>query len=217
MKTKSTNRMPFICGLMLLGLLVVPGCSAVGAIGHKVFGAPKAPADYEPKQEAMLVLADAYGSNSDLQPYADQIAQLVVMKLNQNQVVPLIDQNSLIKFRSEKGVRYNDLKIPEIGSALNARQVLYIHLKDLSTSDVASDVVKASIKADVRIVSVATGQTLWPDIGSTHELKSPTHLVRKEGAQTAPQARGEMMDQLAEQVARLFYSHAPDFQDKGAE
>ena len=202
--------------IALLALLLVSGCAAFGAIGYKTFGPTKVPAAYEPKKETMLVLADAYGSPAELQPYADQIAVMVVDKLRQNMVAPLIDESSLIRFRSTKGSSYEKMNIPEIGSAMKAQQVLYIHLKNLSAADVASDVVKAQVSADVRVVSVVSGQTLWPDIGSTREVTTPTQFVRKEGLHTAPQARGEMMDQLAEQVARLFYSHTPDFEDKNA-
>ena len=213
---KTQYRTTTFLPVALLGMLFIAGCSLVGAVGYKAFGPTKVPAEYEPKKEAMLVLADAYGSPAELQPYADQIAVMVVDKLRQNQGAPLIDQSTLIRFRSTKGINYEKMNIPQIGSAMKAQQVLYIHLKNLSATDIASDVVKAQVSADVRVVSVANGQTLWPDIGSTHEITAPAQFVRKEGSQTAPAARGEMMDQLAEQVAKLFYSHTPDFEDKHA-
>jgi hypothetical protein len=188
------------------------GCQIVGAVAGKALGPTKVKPEYAFPQEPMLVLAEAYGRANELQPAADELANELADELRQHKVAPLVPGDRLLALRSERPDEFNQMKIPDVGRALGAAQVLYVDLKQCEVDGVpGADVIYGRIEAKVRIVDVATGQTKWPNTGDGHVLRSDTEYVRKEAHQTPLAVRNQMLQDLAAAIARLFYEYQPDY------
>jgi hypothetical protein len=122
-----------------------------------------------------------------------------------------VDQAKLTDLRMSKGRDFENLKIPEVGRAVGAKQVMYVDLQECNFDNVAgSDMFRGSIKANVRIVDVTTGQTKWPDVGDGHPFAAQTDFTRKEARDTPLAVRNMMLEDLAAAVARLFYDYKPE-------
>jgi len=194
-------------------LLFLNGCNIMGALAYKTMGPNKIPAEYTPLKEPTLVLAESYGQANDLQPYADQLGNLVAKELLAHKVAPLVDDSKLMTLRGEKANGYDKMKIPDVGRAVGAKQIIYIDLRQCAIESVqGSDMFQGAIEANVRVVDVATGQTRWPDVGDSHPFKSKTEFTRRDARDTPLAVRNIMLENLAEAIARLFYEVKPDFE-----
>ncbi len=199
--------------LVILFLLTSSGCNIMSALAYKTMGPNVIPAEYAPPKEPTLVLAESYGQSNDLQPYADQLGNLVTKELAAHKVAPLIDDTKLMALRGEKAGGYDKMKIPDVGKAVGAKQVVYIDLRQCGIESVpGSDLFQGSIEATVRVVDVATGQTRWPDVGDSHPFKKKTEFTRRDARDTPLAMRNMMLEDLAGAVSRLFYDVKPEFE-----
>ncbi len=204
-----------IFGLLTAACLLpfCSGCNIMSALAYKTMGPNKLPAEYTPAKEPTLVLAESYGKANDLQPYADQLGNLVSRELEAHKVAPLVDDKKLMALRGEKANGYDKMKIPDVGRAVGAKQVVYIDLKQCGIQSVpGSDMFQGSIEANVRIVDVQTGQTRWPDVGDSHPFKKTTEFTRRDARDTPLAVRNLMLEDLAAAIGRLFYEVKPDFE-----
>jgi hypothetical protein len=174
-------------------------------------GPDTVPAQYVPPKEPMLVLAESYGQANDLQPYADQLAVMVRNDLKAHGVAPLVDDTKLLALRSDRAREFDKMKIPDVGRAVGAKQVVYIDLRECTfESNPGSDMFQGSIEAKVRVVDVSTGQTRWPDVGGGHPFHAKTDYVRRDARDTPVAVRNLMLEDLAGAIARAFYDTKPD-------
>lgn len=197
----------------LLACLLLSGCQLVGAVGDKVFGPGTNPPDYAPpKDQPLLVLVENYRSPGYLQQPSDQLAALITDRLSENKVGPMISTEKLVTMRTERANEFGKMKIPDIGRALGAKQVIYINLKECDMEGIiGSNDIRGTIAAAVRVVDVASGQTKWPDVGDGKEFTSSTAYTRKDARDTEETIRNMMLDDLADDISILFYPH----EDKG--
>ena len=194
-------------------LLFLNGCNIMSALAYKTMGPNKIPAEYTPLQEPTLVLAESYGKANDLQPYADQLGNLVAKELTAHKVAPLVDDSKLMALRGEKANGYDKMKIPDVGRAVGAKQIIYIDLRQCGIETVpGSDMFQGSIEANVRVVDVSTGQTRWPDVGDSHPFKSKTEFTRRDARDSPLAVRNLMLEDLAAAISRLFYEVKPEFE-----
>jgi hypothetical protein len=199
------------CCTVMAGLLSLSGCNVLSALSYKTFGPPKIPAEYAPPQVPMLVLAESYHQANDLQPYADQLTSLVHRDLKDHKVAPLVDEDKLIALRAAKGRAFQQLKIPEVGKAVGARQVLYIDLQECNFAEIAaSEVFQGSIRAKVRVVDVATGETKWPGVGDGKPFAAKTEFARRDARDTPLAVRNLMLEDLAMAISNQFHDIKPD-------
>jgi hypothetical protein len=209
-------RSTFVLVVALVLLLGSGGCNVLGAIAYKTVGPSKIPPEYKPPQEPMLVLAESYSHSEQLQPAADQLTNLLVDELKTNKVAPLIEPDKLLSLRSDRAAEFAKMKIPDVGRALGAKQILYVDLQECDVNATAgSDSLRGIVSANVRVVDVATGKTKWPLAGASHPIKADTNYVRKEARDTPMSIRNQMLDDLSGAIARLFYEYSPDFEDHG--
>ena len=204
--------LPTVCCLLLTAYcLLLPGCNVLSAIAYKTYGPMKIPAEYKPPQEPMLVLAESYHQSNDLQPYADQLTMLVELELTRNKVAPLVDQAKLTALRNQMGRDFENMKIPDVGRAVGAKQIMYIDLQECNFDSVAgSEMFRGSIKAKVRIVDVETSQTKWPSVSDGQPFAATTDYTRKEARDTPLAVRNMMLEDLAGAISRLFYDFKPN-------
>jgi len=187
------------------------GCNVFGALAYKMNGPDAVKAEYVPPHEPILVLAESYGQANDLQPYADQLAVLVRKDLKAHDVGPIVDDTKLLELRSDKSREFDKMKIPDVGRAVGAKQVVYIDLRECSfESNPGSDMFQGSIDARVRVVDVSTGITRWPDVGGGKPFHAKTDYVRQDARDTPLAVRNMMLEDLAGAISRKFYDTKPD-------
>jgi hypothetical protein len=140
------------------------------------------------------------------------LAALITDRLSENKVGPMISTEKLVTMRTERANEFGKMKIPDIGRALGAKQVIYINLKECDMEGIiGSNDIRGTIAAAVRVVDVASGQTKWPDVGDGKEFTSSTAYTRKDARDTEETIRNMMLDDLADDISILFYPH----EDKG--
>jgi hypothetical protein len=77
------------------------------------------------------------------------------------------------------------------------------------------DLLTGQTNATVKVVDVATGNTLWPgDIAAEagYPVNAATKLGAKNGA-NVQDVRQRMYAQLSHEIARLFYKWQPEYQE----
>ena len=199
------------CQLSTLFALFLTGCNIFGALAYKAMGPDKIPADYSPPKEPILVMAESYGQANDLQPFADQLAVMVGNNLHAHNVGPIVDDSKLFSLRSDRAQKFGKMKIPDVGRAVGAKQVVYIDLRQCTLeSNPGSDMFQGTVDAKVRVVDVETGKTRWPDVGDGQPFHAKTEYVRRDARETALAVRNLMLEDLALAISRKFYDVKPE-------
>jgi hypothetical protein len=192
--------------------LSLSGCNIGGALAYKFFGPTKEPAEYTPpKDRPLVVVVENYHNPADLQQPADQLAAMISDKLEVVKIAPIIPTEKVVALRTEKGAAFDKMKIPDIGRAVGARQVVYVNLKQCSIEHIlGADDIRCNIDAFVKVVDVDTGATKWPDTGDGKEFPIHTDYNRSEGHRTEESVRDGVLDDLSTSIAVLFFAHQPD-------
>ena len=115
------------------------------------------------------------------------------------------------KHRDAKPAEYSIMPITAIGKEVGAEQVLYVQLQSSDVTPLAGgEAFNGQSAATVKVVDVATGQTLWPtDIAAGYTVAASTRLGEA-GAQTPQDVRQLLNLQLTDEISRLFRKWKPD-------
>ena len=209
--TPSLLRRLAFCSL-LFACLCSTGCNVGGALAYKFFGPTRDPAEYTPpKDQPLVVIVENFRNPADLQQPADELAMMISGKLAGAKVAPIIPTDRLVALRTEQGAAFEKLKIPEIGRALGAKQIVYVNLRQCTFQGViGADDVKCNVEAVVKVVDVETGVTKYPDAGDGKVFKNNTDFNRSEGRKTEESIRMAVLDDLSDGITQLFYAHQPE-------
>jgi len=197
--------------VLVTAVLGCAGCGGVGALMHMAFGPPAVDALYTPPKQPTLVLVENYQDQDAGSSDGDTIAREVGDQLHEHAELDVIDPDKVVPLRSEQPAAFHDMSIPAVGRAVGAKQVVYVNLvEDESSPDPTGGAVHATATARVRLVDATTGKVLWP-AGEPrgHELTANIDYDRSDSAQGAGM-RGDMLSQLSDQIAKLFYKWKPD-------
>jgi hypothetical protein len=208
--------------LSLVALLACAagGCNVVGALAYKVSGPPAIPAKYVPaKNEPMLVLVENSRNPSSQRIDADRLAGAIKEELEKHKVAPVIDPDKLTEFRRAQGATYATQAITAVGRQVGAAQVLYIDLIDLSVEPaMGSELLQGRAEARVRVVDVQTGQTKWPqDASQGQPVGAATSYISGTAGGGEPAVRDQLIQALADKIAKLFYTWKSDTADGAGE
>jgi len=207
-----THNLPmprYLTAILLLMLTCLAGCNVVGAVQYAAMGPPRQEAMYVPPKRPTLVLVENYKTPSAVAMDADRLAMLVGQELAAQQVAPIVDQAHLSALRERKGSEFRNMRISEIGRAVQADQVIYINLVESEVQQTAG-LLKAVIAVRVKVVDAHTGETLWPkDSADGYLISNETPVVRPEENVTESTIRAQMLALTARHVGRLFYSWKP--------
>ena len=195
----------------LLLAISAGGCFAIGAVLDKTFGPPPVPAKFEPPKVATLVFVENYGSPNAGELDSTQVARSIGDHLKQNDAVPVVDPDQVQLMRDADSAKFHTMTIPAVGAATGAKQVLYVNVV---SSEVAQDstgsTAHATALARVKVVDVATGNTLWPvGVSDGYEIAADVPYGH-EDEQTMTQMHVKLLQDLSGSIARLFYSWKPD-------
>jgi hypothetical protein len=199
-------------------LLSLGGCQVLGLAAYKLHGPAKVPAKYLPERKPMLVLVENYRHQSSVNAHADVLAQFVMKDLEQHKVAPLVPLERLHALRDAQRDEFGRMSIAAIGRETGASQVLYVQLHRSDVTPLAGgDTLDGKSEASVKVVDVATGETLWP-AGVAAEAGYPVSAATKLGAANAgvsnvADVRQRLYYELGNQIGRLFYKWQPEYDE----
>ncbi len=198
---------------VLLGVVAcsAAGCYAAGTLAHLAFGPPAVDAEYEPQKRPTLVLVEDFQDPDAPAADGDVVARAVGERLHDHADLDVVDPDKLVPLRTEQAGAFHNMSIPAVGRTVGADQVVYINLVENETSaDPTGAAIHATATARVRIVDAKTGTVLWP-AGQPRgkELTAKMEYDRADSAQ-GEGMRGEMLSQLSDSIAKLFYTWKPE-------
>jgi hypothetical protein len=205
------HHLPFSI-FLLPSILLLTGCQLVGVVAYKVSGPPTIQPQYTPPPTPLLVLAENYQHPSECRYEAEQLAWEIGHQLEEHQVAPIVSPDKLRQLRTRTGGAIRQLTLSDIGLETGAQQVLYVNIRQCQWESLpGTRMVRGEMEVLVKLVEVATGQTVWPDLvsdGKPMSLKIPYTEQSSTGDGMALQE--QMCRQLGQQIARLFYAHKAD-------
>jgi hypothetical protein len=191
----------------LLLTLTLSGCNVGGFLLSALMPYETTPAKYTPLKEPMLVMVENYDAPSAGYLESEQVAKLVSDSLVEHEVAPLVPQDRLKELRLHDPVKYRDMSIAAVGKAVQARQVLYVRIMPQTEETVGgSDMLKARLGAQVKVVDVDSGETRWPVNAEGYPISVESQFQSR--GQVAPDAslRQQMCQKLSEHIASAFYN-----------
>jgi hypothetical protein len=203
---------PLLLACTLPILLLLGGCQVVGAIVAKTQGPEKILAMYVPKKVPTLILSEHAAGAAVDDVSSQDIGRRVADTWADQKLSPLIDLSKLEEFHLRRLDTYDKMSMVAIGKALGAQQVLYIDVRDNHDESAGgSDTIRARASVRVRMIDVATGQTLWPpDAAEGFALDAETQFQsRGEGVSESTQFE-QVRAMIADKIVKLFYTHLPD-------
>lgn len=191
--------------------LSLAGCAVPSAILYKTMGPPPIPARYTPPKEPLLVLVENVHSGANAIPEADDLARVVYDDLKEHEVGPLIDPAKIHELRDENPKSFGKMSISDVGRALGAKQILYVHVSELNIEvPPGSEMVRVKVGASVKMVDVATAQTVWPDDGQSEPYQYESRLERVGDNTSRTNLSKQVLHQSGVQIGRWFYNFKPE-------
>jgi hypothetical protein len=191
--------------------LLLSGCTALGVAAYKIAGPPAVKAKYKPAKTPLLVLVENYQRQSSSRVNGDLLARMVADQLDEHEVAPIIPLEKLTELRDAQP-NFSTMSISAIGKALDAQQVLYIQvLQDNVTALSGGETLQGELLVRVKVVAVASGETLWPtDVAEGHEMSMTTQLGADRGGNVR-EVQERLDTKLSDEIAKLFYDWKPDY------
>jgi hypothetical protein len=212
----SVTRSAAIRGVVVLLALVVVagiggGCAAIGVFAYKVLGPPPVPPRYVMPKEPTLVMVENAHSSSMVIPEADALARVVYDDLTEHQVAPLVDPTMVHDLRDANPIAFSKMTIAEVARKLGAKRVLYVHINRLDIDiPQGTEVVRASVSADVKVVNATTAQTAWPESGEAETYSYETPMQRIPHGASRAGLQQQILRQAGTEIARWFYEYKPE-------
>jgi hypothetical protein len=127
----------------------------------------------------------------------------------------MIDPDKLAPLREEDPTKFRAMTSQAIGRSVGAKQVIYVDLLESGvTGDISQSVVHANAVAQVRVIDVETGNTLWPaDASHGTQLEAKADFDPNDNNK-AQSMRTEMLASLSSRIAKLFHQWKPDNVDE---
>jgi hypothetical protein len=188
---------------------VMAGCIAAGAIAYKLTPPPAMPAEYKPTKQTTLVLVENYQNPDLFEVESERLERDIGYAFTEQKLFPVVPLQKLLELKASSSEAFSKMDIPSVARSLGAKQVVYVELQQFSVDlPLASETMRGSARAVVKVVDAETGRTLWPrDSSVGHELKYQT-TVTSEGSRAAVQEK--LYQHLSDQVAKLFYDSTMD-------
>lgn len=193
-------------------VLALGGCKLAAALSYKAFGPPEVPAKYVPDQQPMLVLVENYRRPSAAAPEAEHLSRFLMNELEEHEIAPVVELSALDRLRDARPSEYAGMKIPAIGRAVGAGQVLYVDLLEAGVERApGGEMARGRVAARVRIVDTEKGQTLWPnDQAEGFSVFHETRYRLLRGDVTESTVRQEAYTAAADRIIGLFRKYRPD-------
>ena len=197
--------------IIMLACATLCGGCAVGGVWQSIFGPNKVKAKYVLPKVATLVLVENYRNPAISQIDADLVASELCDQLKQHDLVPLVDPDKLTGVRDVDAAKYHAMSQVQLGRAVGAKQLVYVELLESSVeADSTESAARGRVSAEVRVVDVDTGLTLWPlDSAQGYPLSADVPYNRADPDRVTAM-HAQMLAQLSDALAKLFYDWQPD-------
>ncbi|MEM8875436.1 MAG: hypothetical protein AAGD32_14400 [Planctomycetota bacterium] len=196
---------------LILLLLLLSGCNVVGYAAYAMRGPTKVPAAYDLAAEPTLLVVENAKQPQVGEILAEQLASLVADKLEKAApTVVLVDEFEELSFaivEERKSLR-------QMGEDAGATRVVYIDLQNLRVRAITgTDSYVGRAEVSVKVLDVTTGTIAFPTTQSggvpvTAQTEREPFENRRPG-----EVRTQVLNQLATNIARLFYDHS--IEEKG--
>jgi hypothetical protein len=198
--------------LLSVTVLCAGGCQVPAALWYRTVGPPPIPARFAPpKDQPLLVLGENVHSGSHALPEADDLARVVYDDLKENKVAPMVDPAALHDLRDRNAIAFSKMSISEVGRQVGARLIIYVNVNELNIENPpGSEMVKAKLKASVKVIDVATARTLWPENGAGEPYDFESRLQRVTDQSTRSVVNRQVLRDSGQQIARWFYDFKPE-------
>ena len=211
MLVRAAIRTAAVLTLALSTGLATGGCYAAGALAHVAFGAPDVDAQYDPPKKPTLVLVEDFEDPDASAADGDDVARTVGEKLHAHADLDVVDPDKVVPLRTEQAGKFHELSAAAVARAVGAEQVVYVNLVESETAaDPSGAAVHATATARVRVIDAATGNVLWPAGQPRGKVLTAKMQYDRADSPQGAGMRGEMLDQLSDSIAKLFYKWKPD-------
>ena len=202
--------------LCILLLLPLGGCEVLGVLAYKLHGPAKVPAKYVPEKKPMLVLVENFQHQSSVNAHAEMLGRMLVKELDARKIAPLVPLDKLQELRDARPAEFPKMSMAAIGREVGADQILYVQLHRSDVTPMSGgEALTGQTTASVKVVDVATGDTLWPGEAAAeggYPVGAATKLGTDKGT-NIQDVRQRLYAQLSHEIARLFYKWQPDYEE----
>ena len=201
--------------VLALLLTATTGCETIGYVANAVAGEQDIPAAFElPATSTLVIVEDPQGklTSPDL---ATRIASRVSDELAEReiggQVIPTGMLNRFISETPDYHDTPENWPIDKIGRQVGADQVIYVVIQSFRLTE-DNAIYRPVAEVRVKVVDVASGKRLFPT--NTSEgypvITSQFYRSMEGGTGTTHNIISrQLSEELAQDIAKLFYSHAP--------
>jgi hypothetical protein len=125
--------------------------------------------------------------------------------------VPVIAPEKLQELRDARPAEYGKMSITAIGRHVGAAQIVYVQLLSSDvTPIVGGEGFIGEASANVKVVHVETGHTLWPTDQTDGYAIAVSSKSPQSRAPTAADVRRDLNAKLTDEISRLFRKWKPD-------
>jgi hypothetical protein len=196
---------------VLLGLC---GCQPAALAIYKIRGPDFIDPVYVLEKEPTVVIVENY-QQSGAMAEAERIAHFVEQDLksaDKEAVVPIVETEKVYDLRGREPIKYQKMKIGEIGKAVGAKQVIYVDLLGSGVQQMlGSDIMRGAASGRVKVIDSETGATLWPvEATQGYPVQAETPIRRPSDKATPMTVREETCEKFGTTIGRLFHKWQPE-------
>ena len=208
--------------ILAVSCLYLAGCAGPGFVGYVIAGPPKVKAKYTLKPAATLVIVDDPQDLLGDPNFPAVVGANTGYHLTQNDVLTteqVVPQDHLSTLAAQLGDRYQNTPIDQIGSRLDAQQVIHVLIRSASL-EADNTYYQPAATIEVKVIDTATGDRLFPQPADqpASRATAPGYTVEVQmKSQTLDTTRrGDLMilarslsERIGLEVAQVFYTHVP--------
>lgn len=194
--------------LLLIGG-AMSGCAAAAYTMVLLKPPEKIPPLYVPSTRPTAVLVESYRVKGNVLGVRDSLAGFISAELEKNKVAEMVPTHRVYDLRTSDHRAFRALTVDQIGRKVGAEQVIYVDVLEARVVEsVGNQVVAGRVSAQVKVVEVATGRTLFPSgLEEGHLVSVETPFARTDDLTTPERVKEALCRTAASQIARLFYTY----------
>jgi hypothetical protein len=196
-------------------LLALCGCQPAAVAIYKLRGPDPVDPVYVLEQAPTVVVVENFQQSGATMADAERIAYFIEKDLksaDKKPVVPVVESEKVYDLRGREPVKYQKMKIGEIGKAVGAKQVVYVDLLGSGVQQMmGSDIMRGAAGGRVKVIDSETGATLWPvEATDGYPVQIETKIRRPSDAASPMTVREETLEKFGTAVGRLFHKWQPE-------
>ena len=195
----------------LLVAMMAGGCRGPIAYMTNLFTPPpKKQAMFEPDDVTTLIFVDDLTSGITDRSVRRNLSLELQKQFQENGVFGDIrGYEHVERIRQRNGERkFARWPIDEVGTACDAKQVLYVEISEYYVQQAGgAQLYSGKLRVQVKVVDVEAHRRLWPAGPAGHSVRVERNVTEGTTADFPQQMSRGMINQAADQLAKLFYKH----------